>query len=266
MIFKGCRKELRRFESYEAQETLGVFIAPDGNTTKQHQKMQKLAVHWADCMRTGRISKDDAWLSFQSTIWKTLSYPLSALNLSRKECDQIMAPILQYLLPAIGVCRNFPRHLIYTSEQYMGLGVKHPHTTQEICRLKDIISHVSQRTNTGILYRNTLELLILELGMGTVLHLIKEEVLSLLATDSLIKSTVQFLLQHGIELHHDIILLPLRENDCLLMPRIMSLSPTDEELLSFNKCRIFLQVSFLSEICSGDGLALTEDAWRGEKI
>lgn len=48
--------------------------------------------------------------------------------------------------------------------------------------------------------------------MGTELHLIQPEVLSLLATDSLIKSTT------GIELQHDIMPLPLREKDCLLSP------------------------------------------------
>jgi hypothetical protein len=125
-------------------------------------------------------------------MWKTLSYPLPALNLTREECDKVMRPVLQYLLPAIGVCRSFPRSLVYTSEQYMGLGVKNLHTTQEILRLKDILSHVYQRTDTGKLYRTTLELFILELGIGTDLHLLQPHVIQLLSTDSRIKSTVQF--------------------------------------------------------------------------
>jgi hypothetical protein len=129
--------------------------------------MMDLAIEWADCMRTGKIPKDDAWLAFNSTIWKTLSYPLPALNMSKEECESIMKPVLQYLLPAIGVCRNFPRTLVYNSEKYMGLGLKHLHTTQEICRLKDLVSHVSRHTNTGSLYKTTLENSISEVGMGT---------------------------------------------------------------------------------------------------
>jgi hypothetical protein len=139
---QGCRKELTRYETYDAQETLGVFLTPDGNTRQQQLKMRNQAIQWADCMRTGSISKEDAWLAFQSTIWKSLSYSLPALNLSQEECDHIMKPVLQYLLPAIRVCRNFPRSLVYAPEKYMGLGVKHPHTIQEILRLKDILSHV----------------------------------------------------------------------------------------------------------------------------
>jgi hypothetical protein len=51
---------------------------------------------------------------------------------SKKDCGQMVMSVLQYLLPAIGVCRNFPRSMVHTSEQYLGLGVKHPHNTQEI--------------------------------------------------------------------------------------------------------------------------------------
>jgi hypothetical protein len=171
----GIRKVLRRCEVHDAQETLGVHLAPDGNTKQQQQKMLEAAIKWADAMRTGKIPKDDAWLAFNSTIWKTLLYPLPALNMSPEDCDRIMAPLLRYLLPAIGVCRNFPRTLVYNSPQYMGLGLKNLFTIQEILRLKDILRHVHQRNTTGRLYRTSLELLIIELGMGSALHSIPQE-------------------------------------------------------------------------------------------
>jgi hypothetical protein len=128
----GARKELNRCDGHNAQETLGVFLAPDGNLSQLWDIIKEAAIVWADCMRTGKILREDAWLSFYSTIWKTLSYPLPAQNLKRDNYDNIMAPILRYLLPAMGICRNFPRALVYSSNRYMGLGIKHPHTIQEI--------------------------------------------------------------------------------------------------------------------------------------
>jgi hypothetical protein len=213
----GNRKVLRRCEVDDAQETLGVYLAPDGNTRQQQQKLQEAAIKWADNMRTGKIPKDDAWPAFHSTIWKTILYPLPALNMTPAECDRIMAPILRYLLPAIGVCRNFPRSLVYNSPQYMGLGLKNLFTTQEILRLKDILIHVYRRNTTGKLYRNSLELLIIELGMGTELQLIPQDLLGALATDTFIKSTCLFLQSYQLELHHDISVPPLREGDRLIM-------------------------------------------------
>jgi hypothetical protein len=64
----GVRKEIRRCEVSDAQETLGVYLAPNGNHYQQISKMKQLAVQWADNMRTGRIPRDDSWLAFNSTI------------------------------------------------------------------------------------------------------------------------------------------------------------------------------------------------------
>jgi hypothetical protein len=259
----GQRKELRRCQTNDAQETLGVYLAPDGNAKQQQLKMEKLATSWADSMRTGQIPKDDTWLALQSTIWKSLSYPLPALNMSIEACESIMRPVLHYLLPALGVCRNFPRALVYTAEKYMGLGLKHLHTTQEISRLKDLLSHVYRRMNMGDLYKMSLETLIVEVGMGTNIHLIDSHILSILATDSLVKSTCIFFLKHQLELRHDIAMLPLRQGDLILMESFAKFSPSVEELRSLNKCQLYLQVCFLSEISTGDRLAISEDAWRG---
>jgi hypothetical protein len=100
----GQRQELRRCQPYDAQETLGIYLAPDGNHKQQLNKMLQLSTRWADSMRSGKIPKDDAWLAFQLTIWKSLLYPLPALSLSPEACESIMRPLLHYLLPAIGVC------------------------------------------------------------------------------------------------------------------------------------------------------------------
>jgi hypothetical protein len=132
-------------------------------------------------MRSGLLPKDDAWLAFYSTIWKSPTFPLPALNLTKEECKRIMLPVLQYLL-TIGVCCNFPINLVYNAKQFMGLSIKHLHTTQEIARIKDILNHVHHRTTTGTLYFTSTEILILEVGMGVHLHTTPKVTLEILST------------------------------------------------------------------------------------
>jgi hypothetical protein len=60
----GTRKEFRRCDVYDAQKTLGVHLALDGNHSQQILKMREIAAQWADSMKTGRIPKDDARLAF----------------------------------------------------------------------------------------------------------------------------------------------------------------------------------------------------------
>jgi hypothetical protein len=104
---------------------LGVFLAPDGNLDEQFQKMLNAATKRADNLCTGAISRNDVWLALQSTILRTLMYPLPSIRLSKAQWEIIMCPILWYCLPALGICRNFPRKLVHTTLDYMGLDIKH---------------------------------------------------------------------------------------------------------------------------------------------
>lgn len=186
------------------------------------------------------ISKSDVWTAIDSTIWRTLTYSLPALNLTVQQCERIMRPILHYGLPALGICRNFPRKMVFAPHKYMGLGFKHLHTLQEIARLKDMINHTFQSSITGNLYRTSTELLLTELGVSENFSQVNYTLLHSLVTDSLVKSTWQFLYQHNIYLEHDIRFPHQRQGDTTLMQAFLDLQLTVEELQQLNECRLFL--------------------------
>jgi hypothetical protein len=150
--------------------------------------MKETAMKWLDAMHSGQISRSEAWLAITSTIWKTLTYPLLAIKLSKEQCKEIMAPILTYGLPAIGVCRNFPRSMVFAPTKYMDLGLQYLSTIQEIEHLKDIIQHTFHSTTMGKLYCTSLELLYIELGLTQELHSIPFSTMSKITTDPLVKA------------------------------------------------------------------------------
>jgi len=82
------RKVLKRLEPHQAYKTLGVFLAPDGNLSKQFNKMRAAAVEWADGIHTGNLRKEEVWIALQSTVLRTLAYPLPALRLTRSSAKQ----------------------------------------------------------------------------------------------------------------------------------------------------------------------------------
>ncbi len=53
---QGSRNLIRRYEVWEAKETLGIHIAPNNNTSAQASKMVSIVSLWADNMRSGKIS------------------------------------------------------------------------------------------------------------------------------------------------------------------------------------------------------------------
>jgi hypothetical protein len=67
----GIRKAVRRISPHHAEETLGVWIALNGNIATQWKKLVEKALLWADHMRTSIIRKNETWLALQTTIWRT---------------------------------------------------------------------------------------------------------------------------------------------------------------------------------------------------
>jgi len=79
-------------------------------------KMVEIAKKWVDALRTGRICRGEVLLALCLTILWALSYPLTVLNLTKAQREQILWPILIYCLPVLGICRNFPSSSFYTRQ------------------------------------------------------------------------------------------------------------------------------------------------------
>lgn len=62
-------------------------------------------------------------MTTESTICKSLQYPLPALTLTKQECTSIMVPVLQSSLPKTSTCRNLPRAAVYAPKEEGGLGI-----------------------------------------------------------------------------------------------------------------------------------------------
>jgi hypothetical protein len=164
-----------------------------------------------------------------------------------------MSPLLATVLPRLGICRHFPRAMVFIPVKVFGLGFQHLYTLQEITRMKDLVYHTANNTITGRLYRASLELLHIELGSFLPLHCISFSIFGILVTPSLIKST-------------DIKLNPPRQDDCYLLPALQSMISEMEELLAVNRCWLFLKALFLSDIVNGSGTEILPAAWNGERI
>jgi hypothetical protein len=130
------REVLNRYEALEAKKTLGVYLAMDGNNQEETRYLRDKAEEFADCVRTGFLSREDATYALHRTIMKTLEYPLVAATMDKLQWDYIMSPILKSALPRMGFVRTFPRDVVYGPENLCGLGVVHPWHNQHLSQMK----------------------------------------------------------------------------------------------------------------------------------
>ena len=107
----GTPRLLRRLHHSEAERTLGVYIAPDGNMATQAKILRAKAEQWAELTRTGLIPRWLVWQSFRSSITRTLHYPLAATTLTQAQCTHIMAPVKKVALSGSGIACTFSNAL-----------------------------------------------------------------------------------------------------------------------------------------------------------
>jgi hypothetical protein len=260
----GVMQTLQRLEPHESRRSLGVYSAPDGNSRDQVAILRATAEEWSEKVRTGHLPQAAAWIALTTRIMKTIEYPLPACTLTLKQCDFIMSPIIQTALNALGICRNMPHDVVYGPKKYQGFGLKHPYTTMGIAHLRFIMEHCRSNSDMGKNFRINLECTKLEVGVGGSILSNRFRDYCVLATNGIIKHTWQFLAENEMELHDNVADLVLRrERDAFLIDAFRQRGYKGKALRHLNLCRLFLQVSTLSDIANGFGTYITTASRNG---
>jgi hypothetical protein len=215
---------------------------------------------WSKYISLGHLNRQDTWLATETTILKSLLYPLAALTLTEKECNHIIAPVLESGLQNSSICKNFPRAVAYGPRDEGGLQFPNLYVQQGIARIGFIVDHLGEPNMTGELLRTSVEAAKVEIGVGRDLFSLDYNLYHHLLTDSWVKSTWQFVQQHQIMLLDKVTknLHLHRHNDVFIMEIIANHGFTKSEMKKINMCCLFLQVSSLSDITCGYGNKYTK--------
>jgi hypothetical protein len=260
----SLRVPLERLEVSEARETLGVFIAMDGNQEQQTAELRLKANRWADRVRSGRLSHAEAWFSLNGCILKSLEYPLMATSLSEHQCNLIMQPIIDAALSALGITRKLSRVVVYGPRRYQGVGIPNLWKLQGILKLWVALAHGDAPTITGCSLRAVLSLHTIELGLPGSFTQQDYDAFGHLATDSWLKNLWVFCQAANIQLEAATeALQPAREQDEFLMIQFYKFGYRKLELAQLNLCRLWCHAIRVSDISTGDGLRIHPLAWYG---
>jgi hypothetical protein len=260
----GQRVILDRHEPQVATETLGVWQAMDGNNKEQVAQLRKKTENFAECMRTGYLSRNDAWYAINTTIMKTLEYPMTATTISEKDWEDIMVPLLAAGLPRAGIASKFPRDVLFGPTTAQGFGVMHPWYHQQLLHIIALLEHTQQQTMTGQLLSTSYEQLRLEMGTSGYMTDNKYSTMKDLVTKTWITDLWAFVDKFKIKIHDDIGKLRLqRTNDRFLMNEFIIAGYHGKTLKELNECRMFLHTLTLSDIVTADGLEISMNAWNG---
>ena len=262
----GQSHPIQQVSALTSELALGIMYSPSGNMEAEAKYLKDKAMLWADKVRGSQLSQKEAWYCLNATVLRAIEYALPATTLTFQQLNSVMQPILNIGLPRSGICRKTSRDLIFAPIKYQGFGIRHPFLGQGIAKIRTLFD--TRQTLTQQLIDVSWAHMAVESGLGDsfLTHNIKwfYDLLS----DGWIKSLWEFLSLYNITIsrvdekpQHQF----RHQHDTFLMEAVAAKGHdiTKRDRLSFNFCRMYLQVTLLSDISTADGVSVQKHLWKG---
>ena len=200
------------------------------------------------------LRESESAQALHATIIKKLEYPLLAMTLTREECDDILRPLLRATLPKTRINRNFNRKVLHAPGGLLGLELPCLYTTQVVEHVECLLRHGGSQSITGKLLEAALEVAKAEAGVQGSLFGNSFKTYGHLITSSWIKEVWREIDDNSIQFEERTTSLqPKRDNEVYINEKFVEHGYTPNQRKILNTCRIFLRVTVLSDIISGDG-------------
>ena len=194
----GHRKAVPHYYTDEAHRTLGVMLAPNNNNALQMSRMRKITLKFNDKVRVGFIRGQDIHQATNSTIMRSLNWPLPAVTLTKTECTHIMTLVIKSVLAKMKVVSIIKRHVLYGQIHIQGMGSKNLYTLLGEIHCSILVQFYNSATDLGKLLQTSLECLTMELGLSESAFHYDYTKYSMATTHSWMKYLWEFCYTNGI--------------------------------------------------------------------
>jgi ribonuclease HI/exonuclease III len=263
----AARNLLETEDPWVGRRTLGVRIAPAGTWTAEYQYRRNQARELAMLVAGSSMSRDTARVGYFMMVCPKLEYPLAVTQFTQKQCDSITSPVLRACLSKMGYNCNMPKEVIYGPAELFGVGCHDYYVEQGVRQLVTLFGHIRQQSATGNMMRIELQWCQVQAGTGKYLLADPIDDIDYIET-CWIMSIRDFLRTYGLSI--DLTKSPLPSlqaaGDEFLMDAIRQRGDcTATEMQRINACRMFLQVTRVSDITSADGKDLRKECLVGQQ-
>ena len=251
----GSFETITQVDVHEPKEMLGVWGCPAGDDTKHlEEKVVGRVAKWITRTKNGHLPSKFAWVSYRFKLWAGVRYGLATLATPLSIAQELLRDSEFKMLSFLGVNKNIKREWRTLPRSFGGVGLFSFPIEQMICWLNMIIQHFGVPSILGNKFLASLEALQLELGcLGNPL-LEPYHKLHHLATACWFKVFWERLAFYKWMLYMDYPEMPLqRAGDASLLSIFLQANVTESSHASLNRCRLALELIFLSDMVTADG-------------
>jgi hypothetical protein len=142
-------------------------LTGDGTSTAHKKIMKTKAKGYSEAIIISSLQRGKNAMAYNSYYMASISYGTAATSLNYKECEEIQRPVVNAILPKMGINRNTARTAVFGTSKYGGLCMDRMAAVQGFAQLQYLIGSLCTQDTTGDLYQMLLEYTQLECGTDT---------------------------------------------------------------------------------------------------
>ena len=240
-----------------------MYITGDGTTKKAKELLREQSAKYAGKIGPAILNPVTAFYAFQMYLSPKLGYPLPVSSFLFKECSHIQAPALMVTLPKLKINRNSSRAIVHGPNRYGGLQLKHLYCEQGHGQLRLFLGHLRNRDHTGDLIKVAMSYMQILVGSTIVFLNLPYPKYAKWIERSWLKSMWEILSRANFSVDVRLAWVPQmqRTGDSALMSIFLESGYGPYELTQLNRCRLYHQVFFISDVASAN-VKQTEDIYR----
>jgi hypothetical protein len=187
-----------------------------------------------------------------------MEYGLTASTLEARDYHSIESPAIRALLPKLGYNRSMALLIVHGPYELGGIGLQDLYSSQGTKKILALLSHICCGSTLGRMLQLDIQWTQHALGVG---HNILEEPTKPIPPsigDTWARGVCHFCIDAGCSMLVPSIRppVPRHERNIAIMDLALQHNLTDVQLQSVQKLRLYLGVTFVSDICNATGNAL----------
>ena len=146
---KGAVEYLQRLEPNQADRVLGVRLPMDGTMKMEYDYRIRQMREFAQRMRNAPISHYDAYIVYECRYRAMIRYPLAVTQFSTDQCNNLQRPVIDAMLPKMGLNRKMPRVVVYGPMSLGGLEIMDLRLEQVTSQWETTRGHMCREDRVG---------------------------------------------------------------------------------------------------------------------
>jgi hypothetical protein len=206
-----------------------------------------------ELLGSGQLNRRQAKIAYNSNYVPSMAYSTPAMCISETCMYRVTMKASARFLQLLGIEKNFPRAAVFGPSKFGGIGRIQLYTESIYSKIECLLCNINDNNKLGQIMLRVINWTQMLCGTGT-------PILESTAPINWIKnnwfiSIRDFLIKCNatIKINHTWIPQLLRENDYVLMDRMLQLKLTNRELTTANNWRIYFQVSTVAQITNYTG-------------